>query len=48
MSKIITTILRDFCIQTDRRIKSNGVGIMVKNYKRKTCFLIGISVTIDQ
>ena len=36
------TILLDFAIQTDRKIKSNKPDIVVKDYKRKTFFLIDI------
>ena len=40
------TILLD-AIQTDRKIKNNRPGIFVKDYKRKTCFLIDMSVPTD-
>ena len=41
------TILRDFAIQTDRKIQTNRPDIAVKDYKRKTCFLIDMSLPID-
>ena len=34
---ITATILWDFAIQTDRKIKSNRQDIVVKGYNRKTC-----------
>ena len=36
-----------FSIQTDRKIKSNRPGIVVKEYKRKTCALIDIALLTD-
>ena len=38
------TIIWDFAIQTDRKIKSNRQDIVVKGYNRKTCLLIDMSV----
>ena len=34
-------------IQTDRKIKNNRPDLVVKDYKRKTCLLIDISVPTD-
>ena len=42
------TILWDFTIQTNRKIKSNRPDIVVKDYKRKTSLLIDMSVSIDK
>ena len=36
------TILWDFTLRTDRKIKSNSLDIVVKDNKRKTCLLIDI------
>ena len=41
------SILYDFVIQTDRKIKSNRPHIMVKDYKRKLGFLIEMSERTD-
>ena len=41
------TIFWDFTIQTDRKMKSNGQDGVVKDYKRKTCFLIDMSRSTD-
>ena len=35
---------RDFAIQTDRKIKRNRPYTLVKDYKRKICLLIDVSV----
>ena len=42
-----TTILWNFALQTDRKIKCNRPDFVVKDYKRKTCLLIDISVPTD-
>ena len=34
-------------IQTDRKIKRNRPDLVVKDYKRKTCLLIDMSVPTD-
>ena len=41
------TILRDFAIQIGRKIKDNRPDLVVKDYKRKTCFVIDMSVPTD-
>ena len=40
------TILWGFDVQTDRKINSYRPDIMVKDYKRKTCNLIDMPVTM--
>ena len=39
-AKEAATILWDFAIETDRKIKRNRPDLVVKDYKRKTYFLI--------
>ena len=41
------TILREFIIKTDRKIKTNRPAIMVKDYKRKPILLIDMSVPTE-
>ena len=41
------TILGDFAIETDRKIKKNRPDLVVKDYKRKKCLLIDMSVPTD-
>ena len=41
------TILLDFAIQTDRKIKSYRPDLIIKDYKRKICLLIDMSVSTD-
>ena len=41
------TIIRDFAIQTHRKTKINRRDIVVKDYQRKICLLIDISVLTD-
>ena len=41
------TILRNLAIQTDRKIKSNRPAIMGNYNKRKSCFLIEMSLSAD-
>ena len=41
------TILSDFPIQTDEKIKSNRLDIVVKDYKKKAFFLIDIAIPTD-
>ena len=41
------SILWDFPIETDRKLKRNRPGLVVKDYKRKICLLIEISVPTD-
>ena len=43
----VSTILWDFAIQTDRKIKTNKPDIVVKDHKRKACLLIDMAVTTD-
>ena len=44
----IATIFWDFAIQTNRKIKITRPDIMVRNYKRKICLLINMSVPKDK
>ena len=38
------SILKEFAVQTDRKIKRNRLDIVVKNYKRKTFSKLYVSV----
>ena len=41
------TILCDFVIQTDRKMKSNRQDIVIEDYKNQTYLLIDMSVPTD-
>ena len=40
-------ILWDFATLTERKVKSNGPDIVIKDYKWKTCFLIDMTMLED-
>ena len=42
------TVFWDFPIRTDRTIQANRPDTIVKDFKEKTCFLIGMSIPTDQ
>ena len=46
--KLIVTILWDYSIQTDKKIKANKPHVTVKDKREKTCKLIDVKIPADR
>ena len=46
--KLIVTILWDYSIQTDKKIKANKPHVTVKDKREKTCKLIDVKIPVDR